>query len=87
MQNDTDKLRRRQDWVDVDALNHEDPQAVSHYAPAIFEYLREAEVRGQRKGRLCADRSENTPRSFLPGMSAEHSQHLEQLQQAYIWMA
>ncbi|GIL51722.1 hypothetical protein Vafri_7655 [Volvox africanus] len=35
---------RKKTWVDVDALNHDDPQAVSHYATAIFEYLREAEL-------------------------------------------
>lgn len=36
--------QRRKDWVDVDAANRDDPQAVSHYAVAIFEYLREAEL-------------------------------------------
>ncbi|PNW85728.1 hypothetical protein CHLRE_03g207900v5 [Chlamydomonas reinhardtii] len=35
---------RKKAWIDVDSLNHEDPQAVSHYAGAIFEYLREAEL-------------------------------------------
>ncbi|GFR40494.1 hypothetical protein Agub_g1062 [Astrephomene gubernaculifera] len=35
---------RKKAWIDVDALNHDDPQAVSHYACSIFEYLREAEL-------------------------------------------
>ncbi|GLC39700.1 Cyclin-A1-2 [Pleodorina starrii] len=36
--------RKKKSWLDVDAMNHDDPQAVSHYASAIFEYLREAEL-------------------------------------------
>ncbi|PNH04296.1 Cyclin-A-1 [Tetrabaena socialis] len=35
---------KKKTWIDVDAMNHDDPQAVSHYACAIFEYLREAEL-------------------------------------------
>ncbi|KXZ41049.1 CYCA2 protein [Gonium pectorale] len=36
--------RKKKTWIDVDALNHDDPQAVSHYAVPIFEYLRQAEL-------------------------------------------
>ena len=52
----TEKGRRG--WVDVDKLNEEDPQACSAYAQPIFQYLREAEVRGRHQvglpGRLHA---------------------------------
>lgn len=49
-QSEVDKKRaRRQDWVDVDAMNHEDPQAVSHYAMSIFEHLKDSEVSGDRQ--------------------------------------
>jgi len=35
--------KRRRDWIDVDAMNVDDPASCSHYAQAIFTYLREAE--------------------------------------------
>lgn len=38
----TDK--RRKDWIDIDALNQDDPQACSAYAPLIFQHIRETEV-------------------------------------------
>lgn len=36
--------KNRRDWVDVDKLNEDDPQACSAYASAIFQHLREAEL-------------------------------------------
>lgn len=39
-----ERRRITRDWIDVDALNHDDPQACSHYAQSIFEHLREAEL-------------------------------------------
>ncbi|KAJ9525418.1 hypothetical protein QJQ45_003183 [Haematococcus lacustris] len=36
--------KKRRDWVDVDAMNLDDPQACSSYAMAIFQHLRESEV-------------------------------------------
>lgn len=47
--------KRHRDWVDVDAMNHDDPQACSHYAQDIMMHLREAEVSLQptkKQGRL-----------------------------------
>uniref|UniRef100_A0A7S0URM8 Cyclin N-terminal domain-containing protein n=1 Tax=Polytomella parva TaxID=51329 RepID=A0A7S0URM8_9CHLO len=35
--------KRKRLWKDVDSLNHDDPQACSHYAISIMEYLRKAE--------------------------------------------
>lgn len=34
---------RKRKWDDIDAMNEEDPQACSHFAPLIFEHLKEAE--------------------------------------------
>ena len=42
LQTIADKGRR--DWIDVDKLNEDDPQACSTYAQPIFQYLREAEL-------------------------------------------
>jgi hypothetical protein len=39
-----ERRRIARDWIDVDAMNHDDPQSCSHYAQAIFDHLREAEV-------------------------------------------
>lgn len=36
--------KRRRDWIDVDAQNADDPQAVPQYAQAIFTHLREAQL-------------------------------------------
>ncbi|KAJ9508805.1 hypothetical protein QJQ45_028118 [Haematococcus lacustris] len=36
--------KKRRDWVDVDAMNIDDPQACSAYASAIFQHLRDSEV-------------------------------------------
>ncbi|KAJ9509075.1 A-type cyclin [Haematococcus lacustris] len=36
--------KKRRDWVDVDAMNMDDPQACSAYASAIFQHLRDSEV-------------------------------------------
>jgi hypothetical protein len=42
--------RKRRNWVDVDAQNQDDPQACSAYAAAIFQHLRESEVRHAANG-------------------------------------
>lgn len=39
----TPSPERKRKWVDIDALNEDDPQACSHYASVIFEHLKEVE--------------------------------------------
>jgi hypothetical protein len=39
------KVEKKQDWDDLDAIDVNDPQMVSEYVNEIFDYMRELEVR------------------------------------------